>query len=294
MKYLNFLWAALLLFAFAACSDDDEPVTPPGEENIASQFDPKFAAKLLLRGYIDDVRHITRAEVDTITVLDVSGNPSGIEEDFEMEKGLTSLKGIEFFTALTHLNCSYNPLTTLDVSRNTTLKELICNNASLLSLDVSGNAALEYLQCENNSLASLDVSGNTALTMLRCANNHLTSFDVSGNTALIWLDCKNNRLSSLTLGQSNLEKLLCFENKLTALDVSGCPALVFIMCNSNRITSLDLSQNTALIYLICNDNPGRDGIFEVTLWPGSSLDVFGDSWEYKGQTVTVKYTGNEK
>ena len=100
------------------------------------------------------------------------------------EGGISSLKGIEYFTALTELRCDKNQLTSLDVSSNTGLTELNCSNNQLTSLDVSSNRDLTQLRCYNNQLASLDVSSNPALQELDCADNALTSLDLSKNTAL--------------------------------------------------------------------------------------------------------------
>ena len=193
--------------------------------DITAEFDPAFATALQKKGYITDSRHITPADVKGITVLDVSGT----YEDYVEGKGLTSLKGIEYFTALERLECDINQLTALDISQNT---------------------ALNSLECRRNQLTALDVSQNTALNSLECRSNQLTALDVSQNIALEYLNC--------------------YENQLTALDVS---------------------HNTALGYLSCKDNPGLDGIFEVTLWPGSELTVWPESWEYDGHTVTVEYLG---
>ena len=98
--------------------------------------------------------------------------------------GIRSLKGIEYFTALTRLYCGKNHLTTLDVSKNTSLIVLRCYDNWLTSLDVSGSTALTYLACGVNQLTKLDVSKNTALTYLSCSANQLTKLDVSKNTAL--------------------------------------------------------------------------------------------------------------
>lgn len=43
-------------------------------------------------------------------------------------RGIKSLKGIEFFAALTELSCEENSLTSLDVSQNTSLKKLRADN----------------------------------------------------------------------------------------------------------------------------------------------------------------------
>ena len=108
-------------------------------------------------------------------------------------KNISNLKGIEAFTALTKLYCSWNQLTSLDVSKNTALTSLYCGGNQLKSLDLSKNTALIVLDCGFNQLSSLDVSKNTALTELGCVDNQLTSLDVSKNTALTELNCYGNQ-----------------------------------------------------------------------------------------------------
>ena len=79
---------------------------------------------------------------------------------------ITSLQGIEHFTALTYLDCGYNALTELDVTKNTALTFLDCGNNALTELAVTKNTALEQLWCHNNALTALDLSNNTQLTTL--------------------------------------------------------------------------------------------------------------------------------
>ena len=170
-------------------------------------------------------------------------------------KGITNLKGIEYFTALRLLKCNRNQLTILDVDKNTALEKLYCSNNKLTSLDVSKNIALIALECYSNQLTSLDVSKNTALTYLDCDNNQLTSLDVSKSTALTELYCYNNQLTSLDVDKNTaLEKLYCDSNQLTSLDVSKNIALIALECYSNQLTSLDVDKNTALETLYCYSN----------------------------------------
>ena len=319
--------------------------------DITAEFDPAFATALQKKGYISDSRHITPADVKDITKLKVSGK----WQDHEEGKGLTSLKGIEYFTALEYLDCRRNQLTALDVSQNTTLTSLHCNDNQLTALDVSQNTALTELYCGGNPLTALDVSQNTALESLNCVRNQLTTLDISRNIALTELDCQGNQLTALDVSRNTaltelgcqgnqltvldvsrntvldgldcggnrltsldvsrnaaLEGLGCSENQLTALDVSQNTALImmdcsgnqmasldisqntaleYLECGNNQLTALDVSQNTALGFLFCNGNPGRNGIFEVTLWPGSDLRAQYESWKYGGRMVTVEYTG---
>lgn len=189
----------------------------------------------------------------------------------------SSLKGIEYFTALEKLTCS-SGITSLDVSKNTALKELRCDNGELTSLDVSKNTALTYLSCRGNKLTSLNVS-NTALEELFCSDNNLTSLDVSGLTTLIRVDCDgNNQLTSLnasgctaltragdsyggglnwrntsltTLDISNctsLERLNIEDCPLMTLNASGCTALTtfYLSLSGSQLTTVDVSNCTAL------------------------------------------------
>ena len=170
-------------------------------------------------------------------------------------KGITNLKGIEYFTSLNILRCTDNQLTALDVSENTALTKLNCCFNKLTALDVSKNTALTILECNANRLTALDVSKNTALTELNCSINELTSLDVSKNTALTILYCNDNQLTSLDVSKNTaLISLSCVCNQLTSLDVSKNTALQILNCNYNQLTVLDVSKNTALTGLKCRNN----------------------------------------
>ena len=174
------------------------------------------------------------------------------------QRGISSLKGIEFFTALKTLDCNRNQLTSLDVSKNTSLESLSCYINRLTALDVSKNTALESLSCYSNQLTSLDVSKNTALKSLDCSHNQLTSLDVSKNTVLESLSCGYNQLTVLDVSKNTaLKELYCPSNQLTALDVSKNTALKGLVCEINQLTSLDVSKNTALKSLDCSYNSLR-------------------------------------
>ena len=100
--------------------------------------DEKFRSYLLSQEYGWDEK-LTDSEIAGLRMMSV------------WSKGIQSLQGIEYFTALLKLDCYDNQLTSLDVSKNT---------------------ALEYLYCSDNQLTSLDVS-NTALTNLYCYKNKI-------------------------------------------------------------------------------------------------------------------------
>ena len=121
------------------------------------------------------------------------------------------------------MECSYNQLTSLDVSNNTNLDSLRCDLNQLTSLDVSQNIALEDFRCKGNQLSSLDLSSNTLLYDLDCDYNNITSLNLSNNTMLYSLNCMGNQLMCLNLKNgniSNLEILEATDNpNLTCIEV---------------------------------------------------------------------------
>ena len=158
---------------------------------------------------------------------------------------ILDLTGVEAFTALTELDCSYNQITSIDVSANTALTELDCSGNQITFLYLSQNTALTHLWCSENQITSLDLS--TALTDLYCSENQITSLDLSQNTALSYLECWVNQLTSLDLSNNTaLTTLYCDNNQLTSIDVSNSIYLEAFSCVNNLLTSLDVSANTAL------------------------------------------------
>ncbi len=156
------------------------------------------------------------------------------------------LTGVEFFTALTTLDCSLNKLTKLDLRKNTKLTWLFCYGNELTMLDVSGNTALKILYCAGNKLKTLDVSKCTKLQEFDCSENLLTSLDLNKNTALTYLNCSLNKLTKLDVSKNTaLRELDCSINKIKALDVGNCPNVVKVLCDENvKVSSAVISTKT--------------------------------------------------
>ena len=68
--------------------------------------------------FVDDT--VAYGDIKTIIKIDYTND---FHEDYQEYDGreIESLKGIEYFTALTKLNCRSNKLTSLDVSKNIAL-----------------------------------------------------------------------------------------------------------------------------------------------------------------------------
>ena len=207
----------------------------------------------------DDI--LSADEIAKAKEISVEGNP------------ITSFKGIEYFTALTSLECSRTKLTSLDTSHNKKLGYLRCNYIpDLTTLNVSQNTELKVLYCNDNALADLNLTNNSALETLECGDNELTTLDLSKNTELKYFGCFNSKLSSLDLtNNTNLEELHFAGNNVSTLDVSKNTNLKKLRVFSNKLISLDTSKNNTLQVLEVQDNPltsmylGDSGsIMEVT------------------------------
>lgn len=170
-------------------------------------------------------------------------------------RGLTSLKGIEYAINIMNLNCSYNQLTELDVQSNTLLQNLECQDNQIVDLNTETNTILRFLICFGNQISSLDLSHNTELRRVDCYDNRLLTLDISSCTKLEQVDCTSNRLIALDVSNTPLLKYLkCSVNQITQIDLSNNDKLVDFWCHSNKIVTLDLSVNLKLKDLNCNGN----------------------------------------
>ena len=253
------------------------------EINETNFPDANFRSYLLSQNYdYDGDGLITDYEIANVTFIGVS------------DMNISSLKGIEFLTALTYLSCDNNQLTSLDLSKNTALTYLSCDNNQLTSLDLSKNTALTTLSCGNNQLTSLDLSKNTALTGLSCGNNQLTTLDVSKNTALTTLSCDNNQLTTLDVSKNTaLKTLYCDNNQLTTLNVSGLPALHTLSCIGNQLTTLDISGCISLGADIENSTERGKLVCALNKIKGASMDALIASLPNISGMLYVIYFENE-
>ncbi len=188
---------------------------------------------------------LNEEEIAAVTWIDCSGNG-------EDRGSIVSLQGVELFANLEMLDCSYNRISTLDVSNNPKLKTLDCSINQLTGyLDVTSNPALETLWCYSNWLEDVDLGNNENLIELWCNDNQLMALDITG--------------------LPGLKVLWCDANKLTDLDTTGNPALEILCCANNKLENLDLSQNSALRTLWCFENK----IEELNLFNNPDLNALG-------------------
>lgn len=138
---------------------------------------------------------------------------------FASSKTISSLKGIEYFTELTELDCGNNQLTSLDVSKNTKLVKLICAKNALTSLNTSQNPLLKKLDIYSNKLTSIDVSQNTELETLYIGRNPIETLNVKNNVKLMELQSELNNLTSLDLSNNSPSMTVYLANNIYPITV---------------------------------------------------------------------------
>lgn len=203
---------------------------------------------------------------------------------------ITDLTGIEHFTNLTVLKCSYNQLTKLNLSANAALTNLNCDNNQLSKLILPEINKLTYLNCNNNRLTELDLSTSTTLTQLYCYNNYIPETNLKAIPDEIdewnWItlpqfvfdDATETKINEITfpdynfrnwalsqawgadysISNDDISKVIDVHvphmkiSNLTGIELFT--ALTSLDCSYNQLTELNVSANTALTHLICHSN----------------------------------------
>jgi hypothetical protein len=138
---------------------------------------------------------LSQQEIDLVTIIDVNNW-------YDEHISIKSLAGIEIFTNLTRLECSYNSITEMDLSKNIELTTLWCAQNGIEALELSKNTALGELICSGNNLTALDVSGNSAIKLIICSDNRLKTLNIDKKidlSALEYINCARNNMGPDTL-----------------------------------------------------------------------------------------------
>lgn len=261
----------LTLLPTAALADGDVAINETyfPDENFQGYVKEKFDKNK------DDI--LSAEEIAAVKDIHVEGKP------------ITSIEGIEHFTALESLDCSKTKLPSLDTSHNENLVFLRCNEISTLTtLNVSENTALKHLYCNDNPLTALDLTNNTALEKLECGENEFTTLDLSKNTSLKYFGFFNGKLSSLDLtNNTNLEELYFCGNNFSTIDISKNTKLKFLHLFSNQLITLDTSKHSNLQRLWVYDNP----LTSMNLGDsGSTMEVKFDNKPYPIEVSAAEKT----
>ena len=274
MKRLYILWMGILLI-LAATHTHAQVVfnaTNFPDANFRQYLKDNFSSY----GFTTEGVTISADNLNSITLIACNS------------RGITNLKGIEYFTKITKLQCHDNQLTSLNLSNNTELYWVQCYANQLTSLILPNTTTLTYLWCSSNQLTSLDVSKLNLETLL-CYYNKISSLNLNNSTKLKTLKCQMNQITGeLNLRNSTLlTGLECYENKLSGLDVTQCTKLTLLRCYINSLSELNVTNNTKLTELSCYYNK----LSELNLSNNTELRLLNCSYN---ELATLDLSNNTK
>jgi uncharacterized repeat protein (TIGR01451 family) len=233
MKKISFI--VVLLLSFTAQSQN---ITFP---------DANFKAKLLQNYGVDSNQD------NEISIAEANVYSDGLTLS---NANIVSLSGIEHFTNVSRINCSYNQITSINLSGMVELSSFDCTRNQLTSLTLSNLPRLRHINCYYSQLNTISISNLPALTDLFCEHNQLTSLDIVNCPNLLTIHCYTNNLTSLNVSNMpRLTDLNCGDNQLTELDCSNLPRLTNLACYSNLLTSLLIKNGSNEYGLVFHGNP---------------------------------------
>ena len=225
----------------------------------------------------DEDGYLSDEEISGVTTITVSYHE------------ISDLKGIEFFTALTELDCSYNQLSSLNVSNNTALTRLYCYCNRIRGTDMT-KLVNNLPETEKGTLWVYYIDDSPAGNMMTTKQVKIAK-EKNWNVVM-WDDdyedfipYEGETLDGIEISEANFpddnfreyvgsktidkdEDGYLSDEEIEAMteidvmhmdieDLTGIgyfTALKTLYAGGNKLTELDLSKNTALDYLDCSDN----------------------------------------
>ena len=193
-----------------------------------------------------------------------------------------SISGVQYFTNLSSLNCSNNPLGSLPTLSNS-LTELLCSSDSLTALPTLPTS-LNYLNCQVNNLTTLGTLPNSLLEV-NCRINNISNLPLLP-TSLLILRCDGNPISSLPTLPNGLKDLY-----INTTDIHCLPVLPESLanltldtnithCMPNQVAGLNIVQfnangsaTTGIALATCNPTNNAN---QCKPYPTVMGKVFGD------------------
>lgn len=220
--------------------------------------DGNLSAPVATKNYVDTWEYGTPTGVvagENITVyganaaninkLDLSWSKDAGVETKMLTVNLSALTGVDDVTLAS------NALTTLDITRNTSLAKLFINGNSITDIKFATNCALTRLEAQNtadageNNLFKVDLSKAPHLNYLVMSFNNknaeATTIDLSKNVELATVIATDCNLETLDVSKlTKLSQLTINNNNLETLDVSQMSATGRVFAMNNKISSLVL------------------------------------------------------
>ena len=192
---------------------------------------------------------LSQSELDAVTIIDCP------------YKRIESLKGVEYFTSVTFINCYGNKLTELDVSKNTALEKLFCYSNSIQKLDLTSNTKLKVLSLHDNLVSTLNLSKCTALYSIDITNCNLTTLSIQKCTELIKL------ISDVPLTLSSGSVYKTSNKTYSGLDYSlkaDASLIIFMNSTDIAINEKNFPDSAFRKYLFDTKDPDHTGAFSTS------------------------------
>lgn len=191
---------------------------------------------------------------------------------------ISSITGIEAFTNLKFLRCTYNSITSLDVSELHQLQGLNCSDNLISNLDLSGLGNLKSLVCSGNLLTALDFSPTPNIESVGCGHNQIATLDFSNNPFFYDLGTgSNNALTSINLQNGRIQNTTMGIQQCDGF--WGCPNLTSICADANEISNLQLmvsffSSSQSIEIIECQlSNEDFASTAAITVYPNPARDM---------------------
>ena len=182
---------------------------------------------------LSDLTHFRCIDVKIGPILDISCNPKIQVLNCSLNS-IRQIIGINPKTILS-IDCDFNQISLLDLSRFLLLVRLSCSVNKLKKLNFNGLKHLKFVKCDNNKITKIIGLKGLSLLTLICHTNRLKWLNLSGCIYLIEIDCDYNELILIagTETLKSLEKLSCAYNKLHTLNLTQCTLLKRVNATEN-------------------------------------------------------------
>ena len=131
--FISFLFLASLSLLLSSCTKENNGIELKEVEDVCTQMDDINFMNFCYTNF--DVNKDGK-----VSMIEANA----VREIFVADKNIKSLIGIEYFTNLTELDCTYNELTSLDVSKCINLTELYCTDNPLTIIYMNAKHKVIY------------------------------------------------------------------------------------------------------------------------------------------------------
>lgn len=231
--------------------------------------DTNFKNRLLAA---DTSNGIARDQEGNYIVIDVNGNNEievsealSVIDLYIDNRSIVSLEGIQYFTNLSLLDCSYNQIVSLDLIQNVNLQDIFGRNNVISNVIFPNFVNPVHINLSNNQLSQINLGTINQLVYLFLNNNNLTnlSFNNPNYTYLVdgVMDLSNNPLVSLDMSQLRNSDLnfgepfddIYINNTLLTQLVCPMAYVKYYFINNNPNLELISFQNQLMENFVEND-----------------------------------------